>query len=322
MTKLNWVILGTGTIANAFAAHFEAEKAVLYGVASRNQSKSQAFADKYGIQNSYGSYDEALADENVDLVYVAIPHSHHFEIMKAALNAGKHVLCEKVITVNSSQLQEITQLAKEKNVYVAEAMTIFNMPLYRTLKEWIHENDLGPLKMIQASFGSFKDTDPSVYYFNKELAGGALFDIGTYALSFVRHFLSEKPTEILTLGNLHESGVDETSAIILRNKKQELATISLTFRAKMPKQGVVAFEKGFFTINDYPRATTATFTRHDGEQQTIEAGDSVEALNYEVANFTDMILLKTENKTLPLTTDVIEVMDVVRKEWGLEYPFE
>lgn len=322
MTKLNWVILGTGSIANEFAARFEAEKAVLYGVASRKQLKSQAFADKYAIQNSYGSYEEALADENVDVVYVAIPHSHHFEIMKAALNAGKHVLCEKVITVNSKQLQEITQLAIEKHLYVAEAMTIFNMPLYRTLKEWIHENDLGPLKMIQASFGSFKDTDPSVYYFNKELAGGALFDIGTYALSFVRHFLSEKPTEILTFGNLHESGVDETSAIILRNNRQEIATVSLTFRAKMPKQGVVAFEKGFFTISDYPRATEATFTSYDGKQQTIEAGDSSEALNYEVANFTEMILGKNENTTLSLTADVIEMMDVVRKEWGLDYPFE
>lgn len=322
MTKLNWVILGTGTIANEFAAHFEAEKATLYGAASRSKEKSQAFCDTYAIPNRYGSYEEALADENVDVVYVAVPHSHHFELMKAALHAGKHVLCEKVITVNSRQLEEIMQLADEKQLYVAEAMTIFNMPLYRTLKEWIQANDLGPLKMIQASFGSFKDTDPSVYYFNKALAGGALFDIGTYALSFVRHFLSAKPTEILTLGNLHESGVDESSAIILRNNEQELATVSLTFRAKMPKQGVVAFEKGFFTIMDYPRATEATFTSYDGKQQTIEAGDSVAALNYEVANFTEMILGKNENQTLPLTADVIAIMDVVRKEWGLEYPFE
>ena len=92
---------------------------------------------------------------------------------------------------------------------------------------------------------SKKDTDPSVYYFNKELAGGALFDIGTYALSFVRNFMTSKPTEIMTMGNLHESGVDESSAIILRNAEAELATVSLTFRAKMPKQGVVAYEKGF-----------------------------------------------------------------------------
>lgn len=322
MTKLNWVILGTGTIATEFAMHFEVEQAVLYGVASRSLEKSQAFADDFHIEHYYESYDAALEDSEVDVVYVAVPHSHHYELMKAALKAGKHVLCEKVMTVNSQQLNELVTLAAEKNVYITEAMTIYNMPLYRNLKEWIQENDLGPLKMIQASFGSFKDTDPSVYYFNKELAGGALFDIGTYALSFVRSFLSSKPTEIMTMGNLHESGVDESSAIILRNPEQELATVSLTFRAKMPKQGVVAFEKGFFTIMDYPRPTKAVFTSYDGRQQTFEAGISNQALNYEVENFTRMVLAKEENKTLPLTRDVIEIMDVVRKEWGLQYPFE
>lgn len=322
MTKLNWVILGTGTIANEFASHFEAEQAVLYGVASRSLEKSQAFADTYAIEHAYASYEEALEDENVDVVYIAVPHSHHFTLMKAALKAGKHVLCEKVITVNGEQLTEVVQLAEEKQLYVAEAMTIFNMPLYRDIKKWIQTNDLGPLKMIQASFGSFKDTDPSVYYFNKELAGGALFDIGTYALSFVRNFLTSKPTEIMTMGNLHESGVDESSAIILRNQEQELATISLTFRAKMPKQGIVAFEKGFFTFMDYPRPTQALFTSYDGTQQQFEAGDAEQALNYEVANFTEMVLSKKENKTIQLTQDVVEIMDVVRKEWGLNYPFE
>ena len=322
MKKLNWVILGTGTIANSFAKAFEAEKATLYGAASRNEEKAQGFCEQYAIPNYFGSYEEALNDANVDVVYIAVPHNHHYELIKAALHAGKHVLCEKVITINGKQLQEIMALAKEKQLYVAEAMTIFNMPLYRKLKEWIQENDLGPLKMIQASFGSFKETDPSVYYFNKELAGGALFDIGTYALSFVRYFLNSAPTEILTMGNLHESGVDETSAIILRNKEQEMATVSLTFRAKMPKQGIVAFEKGFFTIMDYPRATEAIFTSSDGKQQIIEAGDSAEALNYEVANITEMILAKKENHTLLLTADVVGIMDVVRKDWGLVYPFE
>lgn len=176
--------------------------------------------------------------------------------------------------------------------------------------------------MIQASFGSFKETDPSVYYFNKELAGGALFDIGTYALSFVRNFLSSKPTEVLTLGNLHESGVDESSAIILRNAENELATVSLTFRAKMPKQGIVAFEKGFFTIMDYPRPTKAVFTSFDGKETLFEAGEYSQGLNYEVAAFTDMILDGTHNLTIGYTQDVLEVMDTVRKQWGLVYPFE
>jgi predicted dehydrogenase len=320
--KIRWAILGTGTIATEFASHFEAANADLVAVASRTKAKAQSFAEEYGIPAYFDDYAELLADEAVDVVYIALPHSHHHQWIKASLESGKHVLCEKVITINKPQLDELVQLAEEKGLYLAEAMTIYHMPLYRKLKEWIDGHDLGPLKMIQASFGSFKDTDPSVYYFNKELAGGALFDIGTYALSFVRNFMTSKPTEIMTMGNLHESGVDESSAIILRNAEAELATISLTFRAKMPKQGVVAYEKGFFTIMDYPRPTKAVFTSYDGNETIIEAGEFAQGLNYEVADFSQLILTGSKNETLAYTLDVLEVMDQVRKDWGLVYPFE
>lgn len=320
--KIRWAILGTGTIATEFASHFEAANADLVAVASRTKAKAQSFAEEYGIPAYFDDYAELLADEAVDVVYIALPHSHHHQWIKASLESGKHVLCEKVITINKPQLDELVQLAEEKGLYLAEAMTIYHMPLYRKLKEWIDGHDFGPLKMIQASFGSFKDTDPSVYYFNKELAGGALFDIGTYALSFVRNFMTSKPTEIMTMGNLHESGVDESSAIILRNAEAELATISLTFRAKMPKQGVVAYEKGFFTIMDYPRPTKAVFTSYDGNETIIEAGEFAQGLNYEVADFSQLILTGSKNETLAYTLDVLEVMDQVRKDWGLVYPFE
>ncbi|CZQ90760.1 Hypothetical protein Tpal_1307 [Trichococcus palustris] len=322
MKKLKWAILGTGQIASEFASRFSAERAELVAVASRTSGKAQAFAEKYAIPVSYGDYAELLADASVDVVYIAVPHSHHYPLIKASLEAGKHVLCEKVITINKAQLDEVVHLAEEKGIYLSEAMTLYHMPLYRELNDWIKTHDIGPLKMIQASFGSFKDTDPSVYYFNKDLAGGALFDIGTYALSFVRNFMSSKPIEVLTMGNLHESGVDESSAIILRNAENELATVSLTFHAKMPKQGIVAFEKGFFTIMDYPRPTKAAFTSFDGKETLFEAGEYAQSLNYELAAFTDMVLDGAHNSTIGYTQDVLEVMDTVRKEWGLVYPFE
>ncbi len=322
MKKLKWAILGTGQIASEFASRFSAERAELVAVASRTSGKAQAFAEKYAIPVSYGDYAELLADASVDVVYIAVPHSHHYPLIKASLEAGKHVLCEKVITINKAQLDEVVHLAEKKGIYLSEAMTLYHMPLYRELNDWIKTHDIGPLKMIQASFGSFKDTDPSVYYFNKDLAGGALFDIGTYALSFVRNFMSSKPIEVLTMGNLHESGVDESSAIILRNAENELATVSLTFHAKMPKQGIVAFEKGFFTIVDYPRPTKAAFTSFDGKETLFEAGEYAQSLNYELAAFTDMVLDGAHNSTIGYTQDVLEVMDTVRKEWGLVYPFE
>lgn len=319
MTKLKWAILGAGNIANSFAKVFESERAELYAVASRSEEKASQFAEQYNIPKHYGSYEEMLADEAVDVVYVATPHSHHYQWIKASLNAGKHVFCEKVITINKQQLDEVMELAFAKDLYLAEAMTIFHMPLYQKLKEFAVENQLGPLKMVNVTFGSKKEFDPDLYFFNKELAGGALFDIGTYALSFARTFLSTKPTEIKTLGNLHESGVDETSSIILRNAQDEMATVALTFRAKMPKMGVVAYENGYFTVLDYPRADQAIFTDSYGNEQTITAGQTGEAMNYEVDDFSEMILNRTENKTLQHTHDILEIMDVVRKEWGLTY---
>lgn len=322
MSKLKWGIIGTGQIAQSLAEKFSSDIAELYAVASRNTNKAKKFATDYSISNFYGDYQQMLNDEQIDVIYIATPHSHHYPWIKASLEAGKHVLCEKVITINKKQLDEMVELAQSKELYLAEAMTIYHMPLYSTIRQWIKSNDVGSLKMIQVMFGSKKELDSDLYYFKKELAGGALFDIGTYALSFARMFLTEKPTEIKTIGSLHESGVDETSGIILRNDLQELATISLTFRARMPKMGVVAFEKGYLTVMEYPRASKAVFTHEHGEEETIQAREKVQALNYEVDNFTNMILTKSENKSLQYTLDVLEIMDVVRKEWGLEYPFE
>lgn len=322
MKKLNWAILGTGQIANSFARDFSTEKAKLYAVASRDADKAERFAETYAIPHAYGDYQVLLEQSEIDVIYIAVPHSHHYPWIKASLEAGKHVLCEKVITVNKKQLDELVALAAEKNLYLAEAMTIFHMPLYQAVKNWAAAHEVGPLKMIQVMFGSKKEVDSDLYYFKKELAGGALFDIGTYALSFARTFLASRPTEIKTLGNLHESGVDETSGILLRNPEGEIATVSLTFRAKMPKMGIVAYERGYFTILNYPRASQAIFTDEEGKEEIISAGDTANALSYEVEHFSEMILEGAEDKTLPLTVDVVEMMDAIRKEWDLTYPFE
>ena len=319
---MKWAILGAGNIANEFARSFPSEKSELYAVASRSLEKAKAFAEKYTIPVSYGSYEEMLADESVTAVYIATPHSHHYGQIKMCLEAGKHVFCEKVITTSQDQLDEVLALAGSRGLYVAEAMTIFHVPLYPKLKEWVKENQVGSLKMIHAPFGAQKPTDSPMYFYKKELAGGALFDIGTYALTFVLEFLSSQPTEILTMGNIHESGVDESSVILLRNKEHELATVELSFGTNLPHVGVVAFEKGYLEIENYPRASKAVFTFLDGKQTVIEVDDQTSAFTHEINHFTDMVLTNGENKTIAKTQHVLEIMDIVRKEWGLVYPFE
>lgn len=322
MKELNWGILGLGSIATSFTTDFNAEDSRIYAVGSRSDDKARQFAKEHGIEKSYGSYEELLADPIVDIIYIATPHSHHADLIMKSLENNKHVLCEKAIVMNSKQLKAAMKLASDKNLVLAEAMTIYHMPLYQELKKRATDGSLGKLKMIQVSFGSLKEADPTNRFFNKEVAGGALLDIGTYALSFARFFLSSQPKEILTTVNFFETGVDEEAGIILKNAENEMATLAITFRAKMPKQGVVAFEKGYFTVNDFPRADEATFTHSDGSVEHIKAGDTSQALNYEIKQFNEAVRTKNNTNSLDLTRDVMEIMDTLREKWGLHFDFE
>ncbi|WP_034549532.1 Gfo/Idh/MocA family protein [Carnobacterium funditum] len=322
MKELNWGILGLGSIATSFTVAFTAKDAKIYAVGSRSIEKAEQFAKDHGIEKAYGSYDDLLNDPSINVVYIATPHSHHADLIMKSLAHGKHVLCEKAIVMNTKQLDAAMKLAKEKELVLAEAMTIYHMPLYQELKKRTADGALGKLKMIQVSFGSLKEADPLNRFFNKDIAGGALLDIGTYALSFARFFLSSQPKEVLTTVNFFETGVDEEAGIILKNDENEMATIAITFRAKMPKQGVVAFEKGYFTVTDFPRADEATFTHPDGSVERIQAGDKSQALTYEICHFNEIVRTKNDTSSLNLTHDVMEIMDTLREKWDLNFDFE
>ncbi|MDT2665327.1 Gfo/Idh/MocA family protein [Enterococcus hirae] len=315
MKKYQWGIIGLGNIAHEFAEHFDQETSELAAVASRTIDKAEAFAQRYHIPKAYGSYQEMLNDQEIDIIYIAVPNRQHSQHIMEALAANKHVLCEKAITMNKKELTEAMKLAEEKNLVLAEAMTIFNMPLYQQLRSLIDTNKLGALKMIQAPFGSYKDPDPTNRFFNPELAGGALLDIGTYAVSFARFFLSSQTEVIASTMVPFETGVDEQSVTILRNKENELATISLTFQAKMPKVGIVAFEEGYITITDYPRADRAEIIFNDGTKEWIESGSTAQAMNYEIENMVKTIKGELPNRSLFLTHDVIEILDGMQKLW-------
>lgn len=321
MNPLKWAIVGPGSIAAEFAAALN-ETETLYAVGSRSLEKAQQFANQYGATKAYGSYSEMLQDPAIDVVYISTPHSNHYEYIIESLQNNKHVLCEKAITVNSTQLQEVTRLAAEKDLVVAEAMTIYHMPLYKKLRQLIDDGIIGRPKMVQVSFGDHKEYDVNNRFFSKDLAGGALLDIGTYALSFTRFFLSKQPHEILTTVKRFETGVDEQSGIILNNAADEMAVISLTMRSKMPKRGVVAGELGFITVDNFPRASKATIQYLDGTVETIEAGDTAKALQYEIEDMRRYIADKSHKETLDLSLDVMDIMSNVREQWGIKYSFE
>lgn len=319
MKKIKWGIVGLGSIAHHFASSFNSDNAELVAVASRTTQKAFEFSQKYAVPKAYGSYEQLAFDPDIDIVYLATPNNRHKEDMLMLLNAGKHVLCEKAITMTKKELDDVLELASKKELIVAEAMTIYHMPLMKKIKEKVVSGEFGELKMVHALFGSLKEADSKNRFFNPDLGGGALFDIGVYALAFVRYFLSSQPTQRHTMGSLYETGVDEKSSMLMQNNEGELSTVSIAFRSKMPKQGLIICENAFITIDDYPRADKATVTYSDGRTEIIEAGDTNEALNYEVENLSRTLLTDEDLTSLDLTKDVVDLMDWAAKEWKMDW---
>lgn len=258
-----------------------------------------------------------LKDENIDIVYIATPHNSHYEIMKDALLHNKHVFCEKAITLNSVELNECVEIAKERHLVISDGVTLFHMPLFKAIQKRVLSNEFGPVKMIQVNFGSFKEYDVNNRFFNPDLAGGALLDIGVYAVSFAHWFMSSKPTTVLTTMTPFETGVDETSGILLQNKDMEIATISLTMRAKQPKRGLIACENAYIEIYNFPRGDKAVITyTSDGHTEEVCCGESRLALNYEIHDMEEYVSCLNDQTNLQYIQDVMDVLTQVQKAWG------
>ncbi len=323
MRTLNWGILGSGWIAQEMGKALQAVNGSIYGVFSANPAHAKKYAQDYAVEHLYNSVEEMLADENIDIVYIATPHNLHYQFILQSLNANKHVFCEKSITVNARQLQECAAIAAEKNLVICDGVTLFHMPLYKKLKNIINSGAIGKVKMVQVNFGSCKEYDVNNRFFSKDLAGGALLDIGVYAVSFARYFMESKPNVVLATANYFETGVDETSGILLKNPDGEMAVISLTMRAKQPKRGIVAGEKGYIEINNYPRADKATITyTENGQTETIASGNTAKALQYEVQDMQDYVLNHSGQQNLQNVCDVMDTLTAIRNQWGMAYPFE
>lgn len=321
MRVYNWATLGCGVIANELAQAMEKQGRKLYSVANRTYEKAVEFAGKYGIDKVYREIDEVFCDEAVDIIYISTPHNTHIAYLRKALAAKKHVLCEKAITLNSEELSEAVRLAQENHVILAEAMTIYHMPIYRTLREKVKA--LGELRLIQMNFGSYKEYDMSNRFFNRKLAGGALLDIGVYALSFVRWFMSSAPDQVVSQVKYAQTGVDEQAGILLMNAKQEMASVILSLHAKQPKRGMIAFDKGYVELYDYPRGQEAVITyTQDGHTERVCDGNTQDALMYEVMDMELAAAGEEDRMCLDYTNDVMKIMTDIRRQWGMTYPEE
>ena len=321
---LNWAVLGTGVIANEMAQALIKMNKRLYAVANRTHQKALDFAERYGVQKVYDQIDDVFEDEAVDIIYITSPHNTHYEFMKKALEHGKHILVEKSITLNSRELDEMIALAAEKKLVLAEAMTIWHMPIYKKLWEIVQSGQLGKVQIITMNFGSFKEYNMSNRFFNMNLAGGAMLDIGVYALSIVRSFMEEKPEDIVSQWEASPTGSDEQATILLKNKQEQMATVALSMHSKQPKRAMISCEKGYIEIMEYPRADKAVIVdAESGERTEIESGETANALYYEMMDMEQAVRSgDASNMQLQYSKDVMDIMTKLRKDWGMKYPGE
>ena len=323
--ELRWAVIGCGVIANQMAQSLQLAGRTIAGVANRTKAKAEAFAQTYGIPKVYDSVEELYADPEIEAVYITTPHNTHITYLRDALAAGKHVLCEKAITLNSAELDEAREIANEHHVVLMDATTVLHMPLYQKIRARMDAGDFGHMNLAQLNFGSFKEYgDLTNRFYNRNLAGGAMLDIGVYALSVMRLAMSSQPTEVVSLGNTCETGVDVAGGIVCRNAEQQLGVLSLTLHSKQPKRAVLSFDKCYIEIAEYPRADHATIVwTADGHKEEISAGVEAYALCYEMADLEAAVAGdEAKSALLDYASDVMELMTKLRADWGVVYPEE
>lgn len=318
-------ILGTGKIAGVMAGTIKKMKNVkCYGVASRSEERARKFADEYGIKVVYTSYEELVLDSKIDLVYIATPHSEHYENLKLCIKNGRNVLCEKAFTANAKQAEEILALAQEKGVFVAEAMWVRYMPMLNTIRSVVNSGIIGEPAMLTANLGyniSGKQrlTDPA-------LAGGTLLDLGVYALNFAAMIFGKDVEKVQSSCTLTDTGVDSSESITLTYSDGKMAVLNATMNGMSDRRGVVYGPKGFIVIeniNNFESVTVYDTSYKAGK--TIKAPKQITGYEYEVYSCLEAIE-KGENECWEMpheeTLRIMRQMDALRKEWGVVYPFE
>ena len=322
--KIRWGILGTGNIANKMADALKSlNEAELVAVGSRTQQKADAFGDRHGVPRRHGSYQALANDPEVDIVYVCTPHTLHAENSLLCLDGGKAVLCEKPFTVNAAQARAVASRAREKGLFVMEAMWTRFLPAIRRCREIVRSGGIGEVRMLQADFGFRAGWDPQGRLLNPELGGGGLLDVGVYTVSLA-HLLLGTPARIESLAHIGETGVDEQSALLLGYPGGEIAILSSAVRTNTPHVAYVMGTEGMIRIPSFWCARELTLLA-GGREERIEAGFSGNGFEFQAMEA--MRCLREglpESDTMPLDESIaiMETMDRARAQWGLRYPCE
>lgn len=323
--KIGWGFIGAGGITNRFIKGLqEVPDAYLAAVASRTSEKAKIFAESHGAK-AYTDYKQVILDENVDVVYVATPHNLHMEHTLLALDLGKPVLCEKPMAPNAAQVREMVSKARDKKIYLMEAMWTRFFPAIQKVRTWLGEGEIGKVHLVTADFGFAAAENPSSRLFNPELAGGSLLDVGVYTVSFASMVFGKKPDRIASIADMASTGVDARMGCTLGYEGGGIASLFSAIRTSTPQEARIVGEQGYIVIPKFWSPGKALLYKN-GQLVEEFSGDHIsEGFQFEIAAVQeDLRAGKLENALMPLdeSISIAETMDAIRAEWGLVYPFE
>jgi predicted dehydrogenase len=319
--KTKFGILGCGGIAHRFAAALElSESGELYAAAARDVTRAQEFIGRFGGQKAYGSYLDLILDPDVEIVYISLVHSVHYEAAKLCVEHGKPVICEKPFFISEKEAIALSELAREKGVLVMEAMWTRCLPAVRKAKEWAQCGAIGEVKLIDAAFCFNFPFDPNHRLYNPETAGGALLDAGVYPYEFITGILGEAPLEIKAVARKAPNGVDEGVVMALSFKSGALATAVTSVGVKTSETAHIYGTKGSIKVYRFLRSRKCELLDEDDQVIDSLTDDQQEGFVYEIEHMADLYRRgETESPLIPLkdTIDFARAADIVRAQCAL-----
>jgi predicted dehydrogenase len=327
MDKIRWGIVGTGRIAQKFAEGLtRTQDAELVAIGSRAKHTADGFGDKWKVRHRHAAYEALAADPEVDVVYVATPHPMHKESSILCLRAGKAVLCEKPLAVNAREAQEVIACARERRLFLMEAMWARFLPVQVRLREMLAAGAIGEPRMITAAFCFRSGWDPAGRLLSPALAGGGLLDVGVYTVSLASMVFGGPPADVAAMAHIGETGVDEQSAILLRYDAGRLAALTCAIRTFLPHEAVVAGTEGYVRLPHPFWKTDRLFLGRDpGAEELVKlpyAGNGYQCEAEEVQRCLRAGKLESDVMPLSETLSVMQTLDRIRAQWGLTYPME
>ena len=318
-------IIGTGWIAEKAAITLNGlSECQAYAVGSRSIDKAEAFAAKWGIAKAYGSYAELIADADVDLVYVGTPHSHHYDVTRQALLAGKPCLVEKAFMANRREATEILELAHERKVFIAEAIWTRYQPAVGIIRDLISSGRIGTPRLLTATLGYSMGDKPRIM--RADLCGGALLDLGVYALNFARMFF---PADIISMESQcvkSQSGMDLTNAITLVLADGMLCNLQSSAACVGDNIGVIAGTEGNLIIDNINNPQKITVNGPDRTYvETINVPQQITGYEYQFQACRQALidgLLEPREMPHEETLYIMQLMDTLRQKWGVRYPMD